>query len=51
MIDMLRLKRPPIFLGGGTPLFGDQAKGFDAKVRASKLHDDGYLFQEFDLVV
>ena len=49
LIDRLRVKRAPIFLGGGTRLFGDYAKGVDARLRLSKLYDDGVLFQEFDL--
>ena len=49
MIDRLRLKRAPIFLGGGTRLFGDWTGGFDARLLASKLYDDGLLYQEFDL--
>lgn len=49
MITTLRLKRAPIFLGSGTPLFGDHAEGCDARLLSSKLHEDGLLYQEFDL--
>ena len=49
LIGMLRVKRAPIFLGGGTVLFGDNTDGFDARLNSSKLYDDGVLFQEFDL--
>ncbi|MGP1282734.1 MAG: dihydrofolate reductase family protein [Parasphingopyxis sp.] len=49
LIDVLRLKRAPIFLGSGTRLFGDHAPGCDAKLMQSKLYADGMLFQEFAL--
>lgn len=48
-IDLLRLKRAPIFLGGGTRLFGDHVGGFVPRLRSSRLYDDGVLFQEFEL--
>ena len=49
LIDRLRVKRAPIFLGAGTRLFGEYAKGVDAHLRLSKPYDNGVLFQEFDL--
>lgn len=49
LITTLRLKRAPIFLGGGTRLFGDHADGLDARLVESKLYDDGMLYQEFAL--
>ncbi|MGP1354784.1 MAG: dihydrofolate reductase family protein [Parasphingopyxis sp.] len=49
LVDLLRLKRAPIFLGSGTRLFGDHAPGCDAELRQSKLYPDGMLFQEFAL--
>ena len=49
MIDKLRLKRAPVFLGGGTRLFGDRTEGFDVRLLESKLYEDGFLYQEFDL--
>lgn len=49
MINTLRLKRAPIFLGSGTPLFGDKTDGCDAVLQSSKLYDGGTLFQEFRL--
>ena len=49
LIGVLRLKRAPIFLGGGTRLFGGHDKGVEARLRLSKLYEDGILFQEFDL--
>ncbi len=49
MIDRLRIKRAPIFLGGGTRLFGDRTEGFEARLLTSKLYDDGFVYQVFDL--
>lgn len=46
-IDLLRLKRAPILLGGGVPLFGNGAEAPDLKHRSTKVYEDGYLFQEF----
>lgn len=48
-IDLLRLKRAPIVLGGGVPLFGDRAAAPDLKHRSTKVYEGGYLFQEFAL--
>ena len=49
LIDRLRLKRAPIFLGSGVRLFGDYTGDIDAKLRQSKLYDNGVLYQEFEL--
>lgn len=49
LIDRLRLKWAPIFLGDGVRLFGDYAAGVDAKLHESKLYDNGVLYQEFEL--
>ena len=49
LISRLRLKRAPIFLGGGTPLFGDNTQSVEARLATSKLYEGGVLFQEFDL--
>lgn len=49
LIDKLRLKRAPIFLGDGVRLFGDYAAGVDATLKESKLYDNGVLYQEFAL--
>ncbi|GAB5483014.1 MAG: dihydrofolate reductase family protein [Parasphingorhabdus sp.] len=46
-IDIIRLKRAPIFLGGGTKLFGDTACSGNVSCTGSKLYDGGYTFQEF----
>ncbi|MEP3225824.1 MAG: dihydrofolate reductase family protein [Parasphingorhabdus sp.] len=47
MIDIIRLKRAPILLGGGTPLFADADPGPALRCVETKYYDDGYLFQEF----
>jgi len=49
LIDRLRLKRAPIFLGDGVRLFGDTIANIDVKLRESKLYDNGVLYQEFEL--
>lgn len=46
-IDVLRLKRAPIILGGGVPLFGDTSLSPALEHIETRLYDDGYLFQEF----
>lgn len=48
LIDRLRLKRAPVLLGSGVPLFrGEGAGTADIRLNASVLHEDGVLFQEF----
>ena len=49
LIDIVRLKRAPVFLGGGTKLFGDNAGSVPMTCVESKLYEGGYLFQEFRL--
>ncbi|MEO1240808.1 MAG: dihydrofolate reductase family protein [Pseudomonadota bacterium] len=49
LIDRLRLKRAPVFLGDGVRLFGDQSQARDAILMDSKLYPNGALYQEFDL--
>lgn len=49
MIDILRLKRAPILLGQGTRLLGGYDLPLTAKLLATKYHEDGIVFQEFDL--
>jgi dihydrofolate reductase len=46
-IDLLRLKRAPIILGGGVRLFGDDAEAPKLRHRSTKVYEGGYLFQEF----
>ncbi|MCE7998310.1 MAG: deaminase [Rhodobiaceae bacterium] len=48
-IDMLRLKRAPIFYGSGVSLFGSHEGPISARLTKSQLYDDGVLFQEFAL--
>jgi len=50
-IDQVVLKRAPILLGGGTPLFTNVPDGFRLKCRATKAYDGGYLLQKFDVEV
>lgn len=49
-IDMLRLKRAPIFYGSGVRLFGAHAAPISARLTKSQHYDDGVLFQEFALL-
>ena len=49
LIDIVRLKRAPIILGGGTPLFGGSGRPAKMTSSETKLYDGGYLFQEFVL--
>ncbi len=47
VIDILRLKRAPILLGGGVRLFGEGFPGVTLACRETKNYPDGYVFQEF----
>jgi len=47
LIDIIRLKRAPILLGDGVPLFGKQAAALDLVNTRTKPYEGGYLFQEF----
>lgn len=49
LIDIVRLKRAPIFLGSGTRLFDGVAFQGEARCTESKLYENGTLFQEFAL--
>ncbi len=48
-IDLLRLKRAPVFYGSGVRLFGSHLHRMPFLLTLSKLYDDGVLFQEFAL--
>lgn len=49
LIDRLRLKRAPILLGGGTPIFEQFEGHVSLRKVHSKIYECGYLFQEFEL--
>ena len=46
-IDVLRLKRAPIILGDGVPLFGDTKVSPRLGHVETREYDGGYLFQEY----
>ncbi len=48
-IDLLRLKRAPVFLGEGTRLFGNHRQSMAPAPISTKQYEAGILFQEFDL--
>ena len=48
--DKLRLKRVPIVLGGGTPLFGRTGASLEVIPLSAQDYGNGALFQEFDVV-
>ena len=49
LLDVVRLKRAPILLGGGVSLFGADAPSVDLVNTLTKPYDGGYLYQEFRL--
>lgn len=51
LIDTLRLKRAPIILGHGVRLFEGHYAISPLNHQETKLHDDGYLYQEFQLAL
>lgn len=48
LIDRLRLKRAPIILGAGVPLFGGHSATTALKILTVKTYDNGYVYQEFE---
>lgn len=48
-IDLLRLKRQPIILGGGVRLFGPDAPALTPRVLRTRAFDTGGIFQELAL--
>lgn len=46
-IQVLRLKRAPIILGGGTPLFADLRRRLALKLEVQVDYGGGLIFQEF----
>ena len=49
LIDRLRLKRAPVFLGSGTRIFGTNANPVTGPLLDQRDYADGYRYQEFDL--
>ncbi|MEP3278474.1 MAG: dihydrofolate reductase family protein [Stappiaceae bacterium] len=49
LIDQLRLKRAPIILGGGVRLCGHHPVCARPVPMKTKVYDNGYVFQEFQL--
>ena len=50
LLDTVRLKRAPILLGGGVPLFRlTSTPPVELENRLTKPYDGGYLFQEFSV--
>lgn len=49
LIDILRIKRAPIILGSGVPLFGEIDQSVNLKLTTETNHKNGSLFQEFKL--
>ena len=47
LIDRLRLKRAPILLGSGTPLFEHVPERVSLTLLSEKTYGDGTLFQEY----
>ncbi|QBY01742.1 deaminase [Rhodophyticola sp. CCM32] len=48
-IDILRLKRAPILLGGGTPLFAPHSCAANLRLLDQRDYSAGLLYQEFAL--
>lgn len=46
-IDVQRLKRAPIILGDGVPLFGDTTTSPSLEHIETRVYDDGYPLQEY----
>lgn len=48
-INLLRLKRAPVFLGSGVALFGQYQLPHNAKLLKTTCHEGGIVYQEFEL--
>lgn len=46
-IDRIRLKRAPILLGGGTPLFAEDGARPRLALSEEMVHGDGLIYQDF----
>lgn len=49
LIDRIRLKRAPIFLGSGTALFNGLSHPIDAKLIDQRCYEEGVVYQEWSL--
>ncbi|MHA7819129.1 MAG: dihydrofolate reductase family protein [Erythrobacter sp.] len=49
LIDILRLKRAPIVLGDGVPLFAGHSRIANLRHLETRFYEDGYIYQELEL--
>jgi dihydrofolate reductase len=49
VIDVLRLKRAPVLLGGGVRLFADAGAAPRLRHTGTRTYDGGYSLQEFEV--
>ena len=49
LIDILRIKRAPFLLGGGTSIFSGQVYKNPPKCLETVTYDGGFIYQEFEL--
>lgn len=46
-LDRLRIKRSPIILGGGVPLFGPRSPSPKLTCTETQVYPDGYVYQDY----